>query len=134
MKKVLILAGIALFATPVLAQTAGPDTPPPADQAPTPPAPPAAGDPMQTPPSGGVANTELSNAPTPSAGPRAQQGNSPANSAADANMSPAATAPDTTPVEQPLAKYPICKANQFDNCMEPGNGGGKAKKKAQRAR
>ena len=119
MKTTIILAGLAMFATPVLAQTTSPAPPPPETQAPAP-ADAAA-------PAGGVANTALSNAPTPSDGARAQQGNSPMNSAAAANNSPAATSPDTTPPEAPLDHYPICKANQFDKCMEPGNGGGHAR-------
>ncbi|MBY0520656.1 MAG: hypothetical protein K2P79_09545 [Sphingomonas sp.] len=108
-----LLAAIVL-ATPALAQTAPPR-------------------------SGDVAKTALSNSPTPSNGPRAQQANQPANSnAMQANTDPAQSAPpmapaDATPQQSmspaeampapaPLDHYPICKANQFDKCMEPGNG------------
>lgn len=87
-----------------------------------------------------VASSPLSTSPTPADGPRAQQGDSPANNdAAEAGgglapTTPPVTAPPGTPViaapspdpntafppPAPLDHYPICKADQFDNCMEPG--------------
>ncbi|MFK9738620.1 hypothetical protein ACJENG_24720, partial [Escherichia coli] len=74
--------------------------------------------------------------------PRAQQGNSPANAAttdqAGGGMQPPPAPPPppgATVVAQPSADpnqafpppapkdhYPICKANQFDGCIEPGAG------------
>jgi hypothetical protein len=124
-----LLAGAALIAAPAFAQTA---------PAPTPPAPSA---------TNGVPNTALSTSPTPSSGPRAQQGNTPANNdAATAGTSgggeqpalppqnmPAAPgqAPIAAPSEPvatalapppaPLDHYPVCKADQFTGCIEPGN-------------
>lgn len=115
MKTPLILAGIALLATPVFAQTTSPPPPPPETQAPA--------DQSPAPP---VADTALSDSTAPSNGPRAQQANAPTNTAAGANNSMATM---DAPPPAPLASYPICKANQFDKCMEPGNGARPAKKK-----
>lgn len=130
----LILAALA-FATPAIAQTTQPQAPQP-DQTttsqPAPTDPNAQTDPNAPP----VANTPLSNQPVPSNGPRAQQGDTPANNAAaragGGEMTPPTYAPAGTPVATPspaeampapapLDHYPICKANQFDKCMEPGH-------------
>ena len=54
----------------------------------------------------GIPDTAPSTSSDPSTGPRARDG--------------ALSAP------APLAHYPICKRGQFDKCMEPGNGAGKA--------
>jgi len=126
--KTLILATLAL-ATPAASQTM-PQTPPQAQATP----------PAQS--SDAVPNTTLSNDPVPSTGPRAQQADQPANNAAaQANTDPAQPAPppppagatvvvqpapapaEAMPAPAPLDHYPICKANQFDKCMEPGNHG-----------
>ncbi|MEO5866310.1 MAG: hypothetical protein ABIS14_14565 [Sphingomonas sp.] len=110
-----LLAGAALIAAPAFAQT----TPAP-DQAQTMPAPTGAA-PMTT---NGVPNTALSTSPTPSDGPRAQQGNSPANN--DASMAGGGTpmSAPPTPTASTMDKPPVCKANEFSGCTEPGNGGG----------
>lgn len=151
--KLFLTTALALLAAPAFAQTmptdpatpGKPQTMTPAD--PTAPAPTQTQTPTQAPqtdpapppqtdsaaPGGGdVPNTQLSTEPTPSTGPRAQEATMPGNSAVPANMSNMATAPQTTAPEQPLAHYPICKKGQFDNCMEPGNGGHKAGKRRPR--
>ncbi|MDH7973027.1 hypothetical protein QH494_12640 [Sphingomonas sp. AR_OL41] len=73
-----------------------------------------------TPPStNGIPDTMLSTSSAPSTGPRAQEGNLPSNNAA-------ATTSGAVPAPAPLDHYPICQRGQFDKCMEPGNGAGKA--------
>lgn len=104
--KLLLATTMLAFAIPAIAQT------PPSQTSPT--TAPAPGTP--------VPDTVLSTAPTPSTGPRAQEGNLPSNSAADANNSPLATDPTRISPAPALANYPICTAGQFDDCMEPGNG------------
>lgn len=138
---------LAMTAAPVIAQNQPPAPPPPPPPADMPPPPaPAGGQPPAPAGPGQVAPTPLSNSPTPSDGPRAQQGNSPDNTSttqqsggglapADAPTPP--PPPGATVVQQPSADpnqafpppapkdhYPICKANQFDGCMEPGSGHG----------
>lgn len=126
--KIAFLAGVALFAAPAFAQTQ--PTPQPA---------PATGT--------GIPNTPLSTAPTPSDGPRAQEGNLPSNNTAAASgggeqpaLPPQSypAAPGQAPVAAPsepvatalasapaaLDHYPVCTAGQFTGCMEPGNRGG----------
>lgn len=107
----------------------------------TPPTPPAT-QANQPPAPGGpdaVAPTPLSTSTAPSDGPRADQGQTPANDAAanaGGGMAPppapppppgatvvpvASPAPsEAFPPPPPLDHYPICKAHQFDKCMEPG--------------
>ena len=128
--KLMIAVALATFAFPAYAQ----------DQSTPPPAPPPAAT------TNGIPNTTLSTSPTPSNGPRAQEGNLPSNNAAAAAgggqqpanppmSEPAAPgqpviaapspSPDTAlPAPAPLDHYPICKRGQFDKCMEPGKGGG----------
>ena len=69
-----------------------------------------------------IPDTALSTSSSPSTGPRSQEANLPSNSAASANTG-------TMTPDAPLASYPICEAGQFDNCMEPGNHGGRTKAK-----
>jgi len=130
--KLMIAMALATIALPAYAQ----------DQtAPAPATPPAAGSTTN-----GIPNTTLSTSPTPSNGPRAQEGNLPSNNAAaaagggeqpatppmSAPVAPGqpvvaapSPSPDTAlPAPAPLDHYPICKRGQFDKCMEPGNGGG----------
>lgn len=83
-------------------------------------------------PSTQVPDTTLSNSPMPSTGPRAQEANQPTNSAADANNSPLATDPARTSAAPAMKSYPICRAGQFDDCMEPGNGSRQSTKKRMR--
>lgn len=94
--KLLLTASMLAFAAPVIAQTS-----------PTP---------------SQIPDTALSTAPTPSTGPRAQEANQPSNSAASANNSALATDPTRVNAAPAMASYPICKAGEFDHCMEPGNG------------
>ena len=88
----------------------------------------------------GIPNTTLSNEPVPSTGPRARQSNrSPGNNAsieANASVQPRAVTPiaagstivfqpapppsEAYPAPAPLGSYPVCRANQFDKCLEPG--------------
>lgn len=88
----------------------------------------------------GIPNTALSNEPVPSTGPRARKSNrSPSNNAsieANASVQPRAVTPiaagstivfqpapppsEVYPAPAPLASYPVCHANQFDKCVEPG--------------
>lgn len=88
----------------------------------------------------GIPNTRLSDEPVPSTGPRPQQSNrSPGNNAsieANAAVQPRPQAPitpgstvvfqpapppgDAYPAPAPLDSYPVCRANQFDKCIEPG--------------
>lgn len=131
--KLMIAVALATFALPAYAQDqTAPPTPPPATTTPS--------------TTNGIPNTALSTSPTPSNGPRAQEGNLPSNNAAaaagggeqpgtPAMSAPAAPgqpvvtmpspSPDTAlPAPAPLDHYPLCKKGQFDKCMEPGNGGG----------
>jgi len=80
----------------------------------------------------GIPDTALSTASTPSTGPRAQEANLPSNSAASANNSALATDPTRVTAAPAMVSYPICKAGQFDDCMEPGNGPRPATKKRTR--
>ncbi len=82
-----------------------------------------------------IPNTTLSTAPTPSTGPRAQEGNVPSNSAASANNSALATDPTGVSAAPAMMSYPICKAGEFDHCLEPDNGPRQpVKKRARRHR
>lgn len=120
-----------LLAAPAVAQTSPTPAPAPTQSAPS--------------TTNGIPDTTLSTSPTPSTGPRAQEGNLPTNNAAAASgggaqpatpvmSEPAApgtpmtalpsASPDTAlPAPAALDHYPICKAGQFDKCMEPGNNG-----------
>jgi len=88
-----------------------------------------------------VSPTPLSTDSTPADGPRARQGDVSANrdaAAAGGGLMPPpppppppnatmVPAPSPSPIQAfpppaPLDHYPICKANQFDGCMEPGAG------------
>lgn len=131
--KLMIAVALATFALPAYAQ----------DQTTPPATPPATTTPSTT---NGIPNTALSTSPTPSNGPRAQEGNLPSNNAAAAaggGEQPAnppmsqpampgqpviaapSPSPDTAlPAPAPLDHYPLCKKGQFDKCMEPGNGPG----------
>lgn len=86
----------------------------------------------------GIPNTALSTSSAPSTGPRAREGDLPSNDAAAAigggmQAPPTVTAADAPPpvprspsdafpAPAPAASYPTCRAGQFDQCMEPGNG------------
>lgn len=90
----------------------------------------------------GIPNTTLSTSTQPSTGPRSREGDLPSNNAAaamgggmqapptvqvDANGAPMPRSPSANeafPAPAPMAHYPMCSAGQFDECMEPGNGGG----------
>lgn len=88
----------------------------------------------------GIPNTALSNEPVPSTGPHARQSNrSRSNNAsieANTSVQPRAVTPiaagstivfqpapppsEAYPAPGPLDSYPVCHANQFDKCIEPG--------------
>lgn len=103
--KIMFAVALATIALPVYAQ----------DQAAPPP-------PAAT--TNGIPNTTLSTSPTPSDGPRAQEGNLPSNNAAAAAGGGEQSTEAVMAAPAPLDHYPICKRGQFDKCMEPGNGGG----------
>ena len=72
----------------------------------------------------GIPDTTLSTSPTPSMGPRAQEGNMPSNNAAAAAGGGEQPATLTSTAPAPLDHYPLCKRGEFDHCLEPGNCGG----------
>ncbi|OYY68645.1 hypothetical protein [Sphingomonas sp. 28-63-12] len=59
-----------------------------------------------------IPDTALSTETTPSTGPRSLEADLPSNTATPQAAMPAPA----------LDHYPICKAGEFDHCMEPGNG------------
>ena len=109
MKSTYILTGLVLLASPVVAQT-GPTT------------------------TNGIPDTALSTATTPSTGPRSREADLQPNTAARAEQSMLAVAPQSTLPAPALDPYPLCKAGEFDHCMEPGNGPAKKHRRSKRPR
>ncbi len=100
--KLIMLAGLLAIAAPAVAQDQ--TTPPPADPAA---AAAPAGDPNTPDPVGGYQPSApaLQGAATPGVAPVFQ----------------AAPPPDQAyPPPAPLAKYPVCKKGQYDNCIQRG--------------
>jgi len=136
--KLILLAATALIAAPVLAQTTTPapadqvTTPAPADPAATP-APadattPAPADQAMAPapapaPQAGMAQPMSTGGATP-AGGYAPSGSAISGGTPGSNLPPVfrpAPSPDQAyPAPAPLAKYPICKKGQYDQCMQRG--------------
>lgn len=108
MKRIPLAIGLAILVGPAFAQSTTPTT------------------------ANGIPNTALSQEPTPSVGPRAQEADMPSNTASQANNSMLAVAPESTMPAPALTHYPLCKAGEFDHCMEPGNGPRKPGKRHRR--
>lgn len=143
--KLILLAAVAMLAVPALAQTTtaptGGDTMPPEASTPTTADPQQTTDPATTPAPGtsmggtqGDMTTQSQTMPAPSTGTMGSTGAAPmggyqpAQPPMTGQMSPgvaptfqAAPSPsEAYPAPAPMAKYPICKKGQYDNCMQRG--------------